>query len=119
MKFTKGQSGNPGGRPKIAKIVEAAGFSIDDLRAEVIQMLVKAMRGLPMTDRSWFAATQQLGHWLIGKPAEQVELKTADSEMTEDEYNAELADIVREEVGKMPAEERLKLLLSQPSETVQ
>ena len=52
-----------------------------------------------------------------GKPVETVEVKT---ELTDDEYTAELAEIAREHVRSLPAEERVKLLTDPaPTDTIQ
>lgn len=117
--YQPGQSGNPGGRPKIVNIVRAAGFDPEELRAEVLKTLVEAMRALHPGDKdegaSWRFAVQHVGYWLIGKPAEMIETKSSEPEMTEDEYKAELKLIVQEAVAAMTPEERMAML----GETVQ
>ena len=121
MPFKPGQSGNPGGKPSIVKALAACGTDSAKLTAEVIERLIDAVRTLDPGDKfegaSWRFAAQQLLDRMMGKPKETVEFK---SDLSDDEYMAELAEIAREHVRSLPAEERVKLLTDPaPTDTIQ
>lgn len=53
MPFKPGQSGNPGGRPKLAKVIVAAGFKPGELRSEIVQLAVATVRDPGADGSSW------------------------------------------------------------------
>lgn len=117
MPFVKGQTGNPGGRPAVAKTMRAAGFDPDDLRVEVVKQLVEGMRSLDRNSKSWCFCVQSLDHRLNGKPTEFIETNPS---LTAEEYAAEVFEIVHEAISAMTPEERMKLLVDPaPSVTIQ
>lgn len=87
MAFKKGQSGNPGGRPKEAPEVKELARSY---AAEAIETLAKHMRGDDV--RTSVAASQALLDRGFGKPAQALEvsgeLKTSD--ITDEQLDANI-----------------------------
>jgi hypothetical protein len=72
--FVKGKSGNPGGRPKIARALEQLGTSAGDLTKELLEIALREARRVPEgNDPNWRYAHQWLSDRLLGKPKEVVE----------------------------------------------
>lgn len=122
MTYVKGQTGNAGGRPAITKAIRAAGYDPDELRVEVIQALVTGMRtlnpGSPKEAKSWQFCVDRLDVRLHGPVREVVQVDEAP--LTDAEYQAEIAEIVRERLAELSADERLKLLADPaPAPTIQ
>lgn len=109
--FKPGQSGNPGGRPKIAKIIEAAtGKSVSDSSADVLKMLYEAALKGDVKAAELFLVRA------LGKPKETVEIST----FTDEEIAEEIEIIAREKLRSMPLEERLRLVADPaPTDTIQ
>jgi hypothetical protein len=87
MVWTKGKSGNPGGRPQLAKAWEAAtGKKIGEVTAEALKLVYdRAMLGPKPNhfgdpnDPDWRFASQKMLEYSAGKPKETVEI-IADNE---------------------------------------
>jgi hypothetical protein len=115
VKFQKGTSGNPAGRARgferLARERWAvlAGGSDEDRVDEYIMFLREIMLSQSEETRDRLAAAKLLKETCDGKPRESIDLNTEPS-LSEDEYTATLARIVREQVAAMPLEERMKLL---------
>jgi HEAT repeat protein len=85
MAFQKGQSGNPGGRPKECAEVKALAR---EHGAEAIAKLVELMRGEDA--RVAKAAADALLDRGFGKPAQSMELSGAVAGLTHEEWLASL-----------------------------
>lgn len=85
MAFQKGQSGNPGGRPKEDAEVKALAR---DCGPEAVKKLVELMRGDDR--RTALAAAQALLDRGFGKPGQSVELSGAVGQMTHEQWLASL-----------------------------
>jgi hypothetical protein len=113
--FSKGVSGNPGGRPQIAKAIKAAGYDPDDLRREVIEQLVNGMRTLDPASKesapSWKFCVDRLDVRLNGPVKEFVTAEDR-AEMTPEEEREELEIIAREHIAALTPEERARLVTS-------
>jgi hypothetical protein len=94
------------------KACAAAGLDAGELRAELIQRYVAAIRTLDPSDkdqgRTWCVAMRELDYRLNGKPVEVIESAPS---LTEEEALAK----VREFLDSLPTEKRLELF----GETVQ
>lgn len=66
MPFQKGQSGNPGGRPKKAFTVRKNAQKYSD---EMLRILVDIARNAKSEDKDRIAAATKVLEWGIGKPA--------------------------------------------------
>lgn len=86
MAFQKGQSGNPGGRPKECAEVKALA---QQHSLEAIHRLVELMRQSEDKKLAKAAADSLLDRGL-GKPAQAVELSGAVAQMTHEEWLASL-----------------------------
>jgi len=120
--FKPGKSGNPGGRTKEQRDRERAlsdairGLAGPNCDAYVDRLHAIALKG---EDKESIAAIKVLFDRAVGKLRESIDL-TTQPEMTEEEYNAEIAVIVREALGSMTPEERAKLLADPaPTATIQ
>lgn len=72
--FKKGQSGNPGGRPRIAKALDELGVTQGGLAKELFEIALREARRVPEgNDPNWRYAHQWLSDRLLGKPKEVVE----------------------------------------------
>lgn len=119
--FSKGVSGNPGGRPSIAKAVEAAtGKSTSEVTAEMFKLLYDAAHECDPRDKdegaSWRHAVTLILGYLVAKPKEVVEVT---SPLTDEQYEEELRIIAREKIRAMAPEDRLRLLDPAPDATIQ
>lgn len=85
MAFQKGQSGNPGGRPKEDAEVKALAR---ESGAEAVQKLVELMRGDDR--RTALAAAQALLDRGYGKPGQSVEHSGAVGQLTHEQWLASL-----------------------------
>ena len=115
------QSGNPGGRRSVTKALIAAGFDPDSLCAEVIQRTVDGFRTLDPGDKdegqSWRWCADKA--WvLVNLPVKPLE-QAAETTLTQEEYEEELAIVAKEYVAKLQPDERVKLLTSPSTEVVQ
>lgn len=83
--WSKGQSGNPGGRPKIENDLAAVGAADPNLPgtteearrrwwAMIMTRAYQGPNGSPKGDADWRYAAQELGNRLLGKPKEHVEV---------------------------------------------
>lgn len=71
--FPKGVSGNPGGRPNLTKVVIAAGFNPKELRKEIVELAVAAVRDPDTDPASWrYAHDYVAGVLGIRPPKEMV-----------------------------------------------
>lgn len=73
-----GQSGNPGGRPRIVKAFQDANLDPKEIRGEVLTRLVAAMRELDRTSASWRMCVTRLADLLGLKPRQQIDLHVED-----------------------------------------
>lgn len=93
MKYQKGQSGNPGGRPKDKPWAEALRVSLyrDDRRAltDLAEVVKLAALGGDMQ------AIKEIGDRLDGKPVQESEVTVhrAVSELTDEEIAARIAEL--------------------------
>lgn len=123
--FVKGQSGNPSGRAKGAERVAreladqlAGGEPFAGLRA-VMQLAFERMTNETVEDRDRQGWAKIFVERAYGKPRESIDL-SSEPALTEEEYAAEVVEIVRESIGAMTTEERMKLLVDHvATETVQ
>lgn len=122
MAFVKGQSGFPAGRTKEQRAKEKAfadcilglagpGFEKYARRLDEIAMNAES------EDRDSIRAIEVLLTRALGKPPEHV-IHDEPNDLTDEEYQAELAAIAREHVAGLSPEEKMRLL-SGGSETVQ
>lgn len=116
--FPKGVSGNPGGVPNIVndlKAVNAANPNLPGTTAEarrlwwnmILPVAFRGPNGNPKGDADWRYAAQEVGHRLLGKPKEHVEITGAISpaesallaalQMTPDERMRRLDEIAAED----------------------
>jgi hypothetical protein len=122
MGFPKGTSGNPGGRTKIEKKIRdrwdalAKSMGADDSVSEWVAFVRGIMTNGDEAARDRLTAAKLLKEACYGA-AKHTVVFDDEPEMSVEEYEAELAEIVREEIAKMPIEKRLALLA--PTETVQ
>jgi hypothetical protein len=102
-RFVKGHVTNPNGPVRVAKIVIDAGFDPKELRAEIVQRCVAAMRELDPGSKSegpnWRFAVQYLGDHLLGKPKERLELSTT---LTDEQRAEELRILATETLAALP-----------------
>ena len=92
MPFQPGESGNPGGRPKVANEVRelARAHTVD-----AIKKLAKIMNSKASSDRDALAAANALLDRGYGKPAQDVSVTTRPLvEMTDAEILAQLSDVL-------------------------
>ena len=113
MAFKPGQSGNPNGRPSIAKALAANDTSATNVTAEVIGQLLRGLRELDPGDRfegaSWrFCADKLLGY-TVGKPKEIVEFQQQPL-ITDEQRAAELRAIAEEQLRALTPEQRYQML---------
>jgi hypothetical protein len=77
-RWKKGESGNPGGRPKIAEAWDKAtgGKTTAQVAADALKLVYEVMMKGPRDARDpcWTFATQKVLEYTIGKPKEQVEV---------------------------------------------
>ena len=96
----------------MTKALIAAGFDPDSLCAEVIKATVEGFRTLDAGDKdegaSWRWCMDKA--WiLVNLPAKPVEA-SAETTLTDEEYQEELDHIAKERIAKMTPEEKFKLL---------
>lgn len=71
--FKPGQSGNPGGRPKIATALKANGLDANKLTEELVKELIAVVRSEDKKSASWRFAVETLLNHVVGKPKETFE----------------------------------------------
>lgn len=109
--WKKGQSGNPSGRPALAKAWAAAtgGKTMADVTADALKIVYDRMVEGPRADHNgnandadWRFATQKVLEYAPGKPKEHVVMEGADENATP---SLDLSDI-----ESIPLEERKQIL---------
>ena len=71
MKFKPGQSGNPGGRPKVVHQVRALA---QEHSPEAVEILVKIMHDAKEAVHARIAASKLILEYAIGRPMQSIEL---------------------------------------------
>jgi len=81
-KFEPGKSGNPGGRPKIARILAEMSTDATKLSKELFEKALEVMRAKRRdgNDANWRYAHEWLSNHVIGKPKQVVELTEGSGE---------------------------------------
>jgi hypothetical protein len=74
MPFVKGKSGNPGGRPAVAKVLAELGTDAGKITKELFQIAIAVAREKPRNgnDANWRYAHEWLANRVLGKPKETV-----------------------------------------------
>lgn len=101
MAFKKGTSGNPGGRPAIAKAWDAAtGKTVAEVTADALKMVYDVMMRGPdgPKDPTWTFSAQKVLEYSAGKPKEQIEHTITDGNEREIDWS------------QVPLERRQRLL---------
>lgn len=105
-----GQSGNPGGRSKIASIIkEATGKSASEVSAEMFKLLYEAAHSCDPHSKdeapSFRFAVGEILDRIHGKAKETVAIEESPAD-NDEQYRQALRDITRDELAKMSEEER-------------
>ena len=111
MAFTKGKSGNPGGRPKEKAFADALHLAVnrkDDEGRKKLQQIAEKLVTCALNGESW--AIQQVADRLDGKPAQEstvtIDDKRDATDWTRDELVSFLRDTTTDRAGTPEKEGR-------------
>jgi hypothetical protein len=119
--FQPGRSGNPGGRSRAFAAMSRRILELSKNGDELVDFLFATLRDTTAELKMRVHCAELLLDRSLGKAPQTIDI-SGDSDMTEEEYNAEIALIIREAVATMTPSERMKLLATTdpaPSTTIQ